>query len=203
MSAAGRVGASGDDGSGRADASRAVWGGKIVAVACVAGLLLGGAAGAALRQPKEVPVGGFELTYELVLPGSPEVVFDAMTGDISDWWDHSISGDPRSLVLEPTPGGRFLEVFDEAGNGAVFARVLGVDRGKRIVFSGPFGFIGEPLELTTTYDYEAAGDSTRVKVKVVGAGRLEPEWPALIDGAWKHFLFERLQPHVKAGAHLR
>ena len=75
-------------------------------------------------------------------------------------------------------------------------------RGKRIVFSGPFGFIGEPLEMVTTYDYEAVGDSTRVDVKVAGAGRLDAEWPALVDGAWKHFLFERLEPHVKVGAHL-
>jgi uncharacterized protein YndB with AHSA1/START domain len=173
-----------------------------MASAGLAGLLLGGAAGATLLQPKEVRVGGFELAYELVLPGSPEVVFDAMTGDISDWWDHHVSPNPRSLVLEPKPGGHFVEVFDDAGNGAVFARVLGVERGKRIVFSGPFGFIGEPLEMVTTYDYEAVGDSTRVNVKVAGAGRLDEEWPALVDGAWKHFLFERLEPHVKAGGHL-
>lgn len=203
MSPAGRVGASGDDGSGRADASRAVWGGKVVALACVAGLLLGGAAGAALRQPKEVPVGGFELTYELVLPGSPEVVFDAMTGEISDWWDHHVSGNPRSIRIEPRPGGHFLEIYDDAGNGAAHARVLRADRGKQLIFSGPLGFAGEPLEMVTTYDYEAAGDSTRVKVRVTGAGRVEEEWPALVDGVWKHFLFERLEPHVKAGEHLR
>ena len=95
--------------------------------------------------------------------GSPEVVFDAMTGDISDWWDHHVSPNPRSLVLEPKPGGHFVEVFDDAGNGAVFARVLGVERGKRIVFSGPFGFIGEPLETAraSTSRSPERGDWTR------------------------------------------
>ncbi|MDZ7624588.1 MAG: hypothetical protein U5J96_09120 [Ignavibacteriaceae bacterium] len=31
----------------------------------------------------------FSFEKEVTLPGTPEVIFDAVTGDISGWWDHS------------------------------------------------------------------------------------------------------------------
>ncbi|HEY6436282.1 MAG TPA: hypothetical protein VIY47_06805 [Ignavibacteriaceae bacterium] len=30
----------------------------------------------------------FTFEKEVILPGTPEVIFDAVTGDISGWWDH-------------------------------------------------------------------------------------------------------------------
>jgi hypothetical protein len=53
--------------------------------------------GAAVRSTP----GGFIVEQELVLPGSPESVFDAATGDIGMWWDHSFSESPKKLYIEP------------------------------------------------------------------------------------------------------
>ncbi len=36
-------------------------------------------------------ISGFRVTHELILPGEPNQVYDAITGDISGWWDHSFS----------------------------------------------------------------------------------------------------------------
>ena len=47
------------------------------------------------------------------LPGTPEDIFDAATGDISGWWDHSFSGNPKKFYLEAKPGGGFYEIFDD------------------------------------------------------------------------------------------
>jgi hypothetical protein len=52
--------------------------------------------------------GGFIVEHQLVLPGSPESVFDAVTADISAWWDHSFPESPRKLYIDPKPGGGFL-----------------------------------------------------------------------------------------------
>ncbi len=34
----------------------------------------------------------FSFDKQVTLPGTPEVIFDAVTGDISGWWDHSYYG---------------------------------------------------------------------------------------------------------------
>ena len=53
----------------------------------------------------------FSFEKEVILPGDPEIIFDAVTGDISLWWDHSFSDNPKKLYLEPKPGGGFWEIF--------------------------------------------------------------------------------------------
>lgn len=153
--------------------------------------------------PTTLATGGFELEYRLLLPGSREEVYDALTGDISGWWDHHLAEEPERLVLEPRPGGHFLEVFDASGDGAIHATVIMARRPELIRFEGPLGLTGHPLSLVTTYALEAAaGDSTRLEVTVRGAGQLEEGWASAVDGAWRHFLFQRLAPYVREGRHL-
>lgn len=52
--------------------------------------------------------GAYGLGFEVMLPGSPEVICDVITGDISGWWDHSFSPQPHRLYIEPKQGGGFL-----------------------------------------------------------------------------------------------
>ncbi|MCW8804045.1 MAG: hypothetical protein OQK57_06570, partial [Ignavibacteriaceae bacterium] len=59
----------------------------------------------------------FSFEKEVTLPGTPEIIFDAVTGDISGWWDHSFSENPKKFYIEPKPGGGFWEIFDDEGNG--------------------------------------------------------------------------------------
>ena len=83
---------------------------------------------ATIERPE---IGAFAFEHVLVLPGSPEQIFDAATGDISGWWDHSYSGNPARFVLEPWPGGRFLEVFQEGSrDGVIHATVTYARRGE-------------------------------------------------------------------------
>ena len=55
----------------------------------------------------------FSFDKKVILPGTPETIFDAVTGDISGWWDHSFSDNPKEFFIEPVPGGGFWEIFDE------------------------------------------------------------------------------------------
>jgi len=43
-------------------------------------------------------------------PGDPVFVYDHLTGDISEWWDHSFSEKPYKLFIEARPGGGFYEI---------------------------------------------------------------------------------------------
>lgn len=155
-----------------------------------------------IAEGRELKAGAFEVSHQLILPGSPETIFDAITGDISGWWDHSFSESPKKLFIEPKPGGGFYEIFDDSGNGVRHATVIFAARGKYLRFEGPLGLSGHAIQVVTTYKFEAiAGDSTLLKLSVNAAGEFQDGWPETIDRVWHHFLFERFKPYIKAGKH--
>jgi hypothetical protein len=153
---------------------------------------------------KDLPFGAFAIEHELVLPGRPEAIFDAATGDISAWWDHTISGKPAKFYIEPKPGGAFWEIFDDSGDGVKHAEVIYAQRGKLLRFDGPLGLSGRALHLVHTYTFEAVGqDSTRLKLSVHASGEVEEGLPTIVDRVWRHFLFEQFKPYIESGAYRR
>jgi hypothetical protein len=145
----------------------------------------------------------FSFDKEVTLPGTPEIIFDAVTGDISGWWDHTMSEHPKKFYIEPFPGGRFYEIFDDAGNGVLHARVIYADRGKLLRFDGPLGLSGKAIQIVTTYTFKPVGtDSTLFKVSVHGAGEVDEGIPAIVERVWEHFIFEQLEPYIVAGKNL-
>lgn len=142
-------------------------------------------------------VGAFSFTHEYTLPGTPEQIYDAITGDISGWWDHSFSEKPYKLYIEAKPGGGFYEIFDESGDGVLHATVTAAQRGKLLRFVGPLGLAGNAIDLTNSYTFEALGDdSTRLTLDVHAAGEMEPEWPILVEQVWRHFLGEQFVNYI-------
>lgn len=172
----------------------------IILVITSISLLLAAPAGAKVTGSSAT---GFAIEHELVLAGTPEAIYDAFTNEIANWWDHAFSEKPKRLVLEAKPGGAFLEIFDDAGNGALHGTVIYAHRGRRLRITGPFGFSGQAIELVNTLDFEAIdAGKVRVKLTVRAWGEISNEWPALVDDVWRHFLVERFKPYVekKAGA---
>ncbi len=98
----------------------------------------------ATGEDEKKEYGVFSFEKELTLPGSPEVIYHAITGDISGWWDHSFSSSPAKFYIEPRPGGGFYEIIDESGDGVLHATVIYAQRGKLLRFDGPLGFSGKP-----------------------------------------------------------
>ena len=146
----------------------------------------------------------FSFDKEVTLPGTPEQIFDAATGDISGWWDHSFSEKPKKFFIEAKPGGGFLEIFDEEGNGVLHATVIYSQRGKMIRFDGPLGLSGRAVQIVTTYEFSESGkDSTLMKVSVHGSGEMEEGMPAIVEKVWEHFIFERFKPYIESGKHLK
>ena len=145
----------------------------------------------------------FSFDKQLTLPGTPEQIFDAATGDISGWWDHSFSENPKKFFIEAKPGGGFMEIFDDEGNGVLHATVIYSQRGKMIRFDGPLGLTGRAVHIVTTYEFSEVGkDSTLMKVSVHGSGEMEEGMPAIVEKVWDHFIFERFEPYIKSGKHL-
>jgi hypothetical protein len=146
----------------------------------------------------------FSFDKEVKLSGTPEIIFDAVTGDISGWWDHSFTENPKEFFIEPTPGGGFWEIFDDEGNGVLHATVIYANRGKMLRFDGPLGLSGKAIQVVTTYHFEPVGnDSTLFKVSVHAAGEVDEGIPAIVERVWEHFIFEQLKPYIEAGKHLK
>ena len=172
-------------------------------IAILAAAVLGLAAAAAADH-HAVTTGGFVVEYELVLPGAPETIYDAITGDISEWWDHSFTPTPKKFYLEAKPGGGFWEIFDDSGDGVRHATVIFAQRGKILRFEGPLGLSGKAIQMVHTYEFAHAGtDSTRLTLSVHAAGEMGEGTAEAVDKAWFHFLVERFKPYVESGRHLR
>ena len=145
---------------------------------------------------RDAPTGAFVSTLEVTVPGSPEAVFDALTGDISGWWDHTFSESPAKLFIEPKPGGGFWEIFDAQGNGVRHAVVTAADRGRLLRMEGPLGLAGNALLLVTTITLAPVEGGTLLKVSCHGSGELDPAWPQAVDGVWRHFIEGRFVPYM-------
>jgi uncharacterized protein YndB with AHSA1/START domain len=152
-------------------------------------------------ETKDLKTGAFAVRQELVLPASPEAVYDAATGDISGWWDHSFSAHPKKLYIEAKPGGGFYEIFDDAGNGVLHATVIYADRGRTIRFTGPLGLSGQAVNVVTTYEFLPDPAGTKMRLTCTVAGQIEDGQDKIVDAVWHHFLFERLKPYIESGAY--
>ena len=142
----------------------------------------------------------FAFDKEVILPGAPVDVYDAITGDISGWWDHSFSDKPFKLYIEAKPGGGFYEIFNEKGDGVKHATVIYAERGKMLRMDGPLGLSGTAIQMVTTYAFSPAGnDSTKLILSVHGAGEVGEGIPAIVEKVWDHFLVERFKPFYEAG----
>jgi hypothetical protein len=151
----------------------------------------------------QLSYGCFRITHELTLPGTPLTVYDAITGDISGWWDHSFSESPIRFYIEPKPGGGFYEIFDERGNGVLHATVIAANRGKLLRFDGPLGLSGKAIKIVHTYEFNSVGsDSTLLKLSVNMSGEIDEGLAETINRVWHHFLFECFKPYTEEGRHL-
>jgi uncharacterized protein YndB with AHSA1/START domain len=156
-----------------------------------------------IAQNEQNTISEYDVFYfdkEVTLPGTPEEIFDVVTGDISGWWDHHMSEHPKKLFIDAFPGGGFWEIFDDQGNGVQHARVIYADRGKLLRFDGPLGLSGKAIQIVTTYAFKPVGnDSTLFKVSVHAAGEVDEGVPEIVESVWNHFIFEQLEPYIKSG----
>lgn len=140
----------------------------------------------------------FTIVQRVAITADPETVWDAFTGDVTGWWDHSFSGKPARMFIEPKPGGGFIELFDEAGNGVKHGTVIFAQRPTKLNFEGPLPFNGLAVNMVHSIVFAPRDDgTTEVTVTVNGFGALDPTWPDAVDGVWAHFLGERLKPYVE------
>jgi hypothetical protein len=169
-------------------------------------IAVSGVAGFAAPQGTPAPGGarsfevrGCTFSMEVALPVDPNTAFDAMTGDISGWWDHSFVEHPKALYIEPKPGGGFYEIFDDKGSGARHATVIYAERGKRLRLDGPLGLSGRAITFVTSLDFEKTGTGTTLKLTANMVGQFDEKLQGIVEQVWRHFLVERFKPYIERG----
>jgi len=160
---------------------------------------------ASARSPASAqikPASVFSFSFEVTLPAPPTEIYDALTGDISGWWDHHFTEKPYRLYIEAKPGGGFYEIFDASGDGARHATVILAERGKTLRFDGPLGLSGQAVQTVTSYDLAPTGQgATLLTVSVHGAGEIDEKTPGLVEKVWRHFIIERFKPYIESGGY--
>lgn len=150
----------------------------------------------AQTTPPKPAYGTFAFTDSIRLAGAPSEVYDAITGDVTGWWDHSFSKQPYKMYIEPRPGGGFFEIFSANGDGVLHATVTAAHRGALLRFAGPLGLAGRAVDMVTTWTFTASGaDSTVLVIAVAAAGDVDETLGKLVRGVWQHFLKERFTPY--------
>jgi len=146
----------------------------------------------------EIPTGAFAFAFTSTLPAPPAAVWEAATGDVLPWWDHSMSGAPHALEIQPRPGGLFLETFDAGGDGVAHATVTYAKRNELLRMEGPMGLAGHAVHMVTTWTFApgTAAGTCDMTVAVHAAGEVHEGWPEVVEATWRHFIDERLGPYL-------
>ncbi len=149
-------------------------------------------------RPDSLGRGAYIIKQLVEVPVSPEEAYDLMTGDISGWWDHSFSDKPHKLYIEPKPGGHFMEIFDESGDGVQHATVIYARRGVMLRMDGPLGLSGMAVSNVVTWLYEKSETGCKVSAEIHILGEVTDRFAAIGDKVWHHFLTEQFKPYAEA-----
>lgn len=115
---------------------------------------------------------GFVSEHELLLAASPERAYEALTAEVSSWWDavHSYSGKATNFSLDARPGGCFCEALPNGG--VEHLRVVHAAPGKRLNLVGGLGPL-QGMGVSGTMSFElvpADDDQTRLRYRYVVHG---------------------------------
>lgn len=105
--------------------------------------------------------GGFVISHQLTLAGSPERVYTALTDEIDRWWDadHSYSGQSENLSLDARAGGCFCERLPNGGS-VEHMRVVFASPGRLLRLVGGLGPLqGMGASGSMDFSLRAAGDA--------------------------------------------
>ena len=158
-------------------------------------------AGAASGEVASRSEHAFTLTYERVVPASPEAVLEAI-GRPAAWWSdaHTYSGSAANITVDLRPGGCWCEAW--SGGEVKHAEAVLVWPEQRMVrFDAPFGplrEIGADAVLTVSWADSTDGAARVLKWTFVVTGPGAGAMADPVDGVMAE-QFGRLADHLSAG----
>ena len=141
-----------------------------------------------------------ELTLELDFEAPPARVWAALTSELGAWWPDAFymcqGPGPRSMTLDPRPGGLMLEAAG-GGNRMAWGTVLHVEQERTLVLSGSYG---SPLTWVGSYELAALGDGARLRFTERMFGRVTAAELASKDHGWRFLYDGCMRAHLEGTA---
>lgn len=139
----------------------------------------------------------FKLEQEIVIEGSRERVFEALTKEVESWWQYRLApqGTASKLSLSPELGGQFLETWGD-NQGALWGTVYYVNAPEEIRLQGHLGMRGA-VNSSYIYRLEKQGDHTVLKLTHTASGYIEDGWKESHEHGWKELLGKFLKEYVE------
>ena len=150
-------------------------------------------------KERAVTFGSMRIELEVPIAVSPEAVFDALTGDVSDWWGRPYvhSDGAKAIRVENWVGGRCWEDWGN-GEGALYATIIEFSRGKELRMVGPFG-MGGLCHSMVSYVLKPHEQGTLLKVSHVAAGEIDEDAQSLYTAGWEDLIKGRLVALLERG----
>ncbi|HEX9746756.1 MAG TPA: SRPBCC domain-containing protein [bacterium] len=145
----------------------------------------------------QAQLGEFHHQYEVEINAPREKVWETMTGDVGEWWNHTFSEKPARLYIEPKAGGYFGEDFDSHGNGCIHAVVTFVKKPEKLVYRGWMGMQG-PVNGVISVVLEENNGVTIMKLSHQCTGKVDEVVANGYGEGWKE-LNIRLKELVETG----
>lgn len=137
---------------------------------------------------------GSAIVRSVDLALKPQQAFDMFTREMHLWFQNTPYSwnDPsraKGIRFEPGPGGRIVEIWDEAtGEGYDWGRVLEWEEGRRFVLAYQCMFLPPGAQTEIEVRFEPAGQGTRVTLEHRGFDKLPPE----VYEDWKERAWRKL-----------
>ncbi len=140
------------------------------------------------------------IAMKIDIAASPEQVWQSLTTDIGQWWPDAFyaGGKPgaRRYTLEPHPGGRMCEEWEDGG-GVLWGTVVTASPAEKLQVLGLlFPEWGGPANCFGTWELSANESGTTLAYSETTMGRVSDANLAEKDKGWQ-FLWRCLKAHVE------
>jgi len=145
-------------------------------------------------------VGHSALETELTIAASPASVWTNLTAEINGWWPAEFyaggSAGRRRFVLEPEPGGRMFEEWEDGG-GLLWGTVVSVDPSRRLQVTGcTFPDWGGPTHWYGSWELHDKDGGTILTFSEHAIGRISDNYSAEKEKGWQ-FLWQALKAYTE------
>jgi DNA-binding transcriptional ArsR family regulator len=139
----------------------------------------------------------FQIEQEVLIDGTREEVFKALTERVEDWWEFRLApkGSVSHFTFEAVPGGRFIEKWGE-DEGAVWGNVYYVNSPEEIRLHGHLGMQGA-VNSAYTYRLLEKEGKTLLQLSHTASGILQENWEEDHRKGWEHLLGTLLKNYVE------
>lgn len=142
---------------------------------------------------------GLDIRQETDLNASPDVVFNALTRDVQNWWIMRQTIPGSSLTLEPRVGASLVERSPE-GHEVIWGTLEEVRKPDRLYFSGRFAVRGAVAGRVHFDLQDLTGGGCRLILSHQAIGNISEDTRASFNAGWGKLLGQCLTSYLLRAA---